>query len=93
MLDSVPGGPEITWSIPAAIRSPLAVVEWASRAARSRAPHHSGRRGSVRAADRGSLPAAGRGSFATSSEVTTTRTSSSTGSTSNEIAATARCTN
>jgi hypothetical protein len=49
-LTSVPGGPSMRWSMAAATRSPLAVVEWTSSTASPREPWSSERSGASRAA-------------------------------------------
>ncbi len=71
------------WSIPAAIRSPLARVRWASRAdARGDMKSSASSGAASAAAARGSFDIGGIGSLATSSDWTTIRVGPSSGSTS-----------
>ncbi len=92
---SVLSGPSMTWSMPAATRSPLCSVRCTiSAAVPPREPLSSLTRGaSSAAATRGSLSGGGIGSLATSSDWTTMRAGLSTASTSKAMAATARCVN
>ncbi len=76
-------GLSTVWDMAAAIRSPLALVRWISRAPSSVSRCSSACSGSrSTAATRGSALVGGSSSFATRPDWTTTRTSSSTGSTS-----------
>jgi hypothetical protein len=92
---TVPSGPSTTWSMPAAIRSPLTRVQWISPARRSWCPWSSltSAPRSARAARGSSSVGSGTGSFATSSDWTTIRAGAPSASTSYKIAATERCTN
>jgi len=71
---SVPGGPSITWSIPAAIASLLARVEWTSTTRWAWSKNSSETSGdSSAAAARGSSERAGAGSFATNEDINKAR--------------------
>ena len=82
---SMAGGPSMTWSMPAAIRSPLARVECTSTARVPLWKEYSETSGEARAAAARGSPLViviGRGSLATNSDCTTTLAGASSASTS-----------
>ena len=87
----VPGGPSTRWSMAPATIRPLSFVRWISSPPASRARCSAATSGaSSTAATLGSFFLGGRASLATSSDWTISRAGPSTGSTSKQIAATAR---